>query len=784
MANSLIDIKNNKLILNTNIELDIELDTDIQIKVVSIIGKARTGKSSFLNCLISYWENDSKQVFQMSNTEKHCTNGIDIYYMKKQHILLLDFQGIWVENSSNDSKLLLLAYLMSDVIIFNEKQMLTNGTLAQFEPMLAFINDIKDKHDAFNPKLIFRVGDVSLHIDPTENMKQMLHPEDDQFMAIRECINDLFDDPYAIHTFILDRNEIALLNNSNFNELLKINENGFNTAIIKIEQYIACCSSNKTFKIFISDITKSIKNINENKKIDFKKLDVVKNLAKIEIGEWIEKLDKSIYAPLINDGTQIAYVKILDRKELLKITIKNLDKEFKSIPKTIRDDKIAQLKQDVEKVIELAENENRITADKLMLNLINNFLNIINTFNIELINLDINFDEWIKPFIVKLHIIHENSKHLYSVTLQNFKIWGDTQINLIKQSFETIVKNHIQLYTLYKIEAKNYLDIFRIIMTDDFNNVNTLTYNNLLLDYVNKYYTISINNDNIFISYKTSMEKFINENKQNFINYMNMYMKSKDIFYDSYTCYNYNYNTLNNKYDGIILRNIQVNIKHTQVNNGCNSHYKKFIEHYTQKITAFITSKECNYDNKIAKYRTNIMTKMGYIKIPEYIAEKNNNNNYSNILVNNNPNTKFYQIIYILYNLNSSYKFEHSGCMNVVTEEYYKANLEQVLLRTIKKLIDKYYLYDKEDKQFGGWIQVLNKLTKLELDGTKYNNCNIISLERSIILNCANNDYEKLILLDIFYHKLQKEFLKSNNKDYIAKTEYIDTSILTNINKL
>ena len=167
MALSLVDIKNNKLILNRNLETEHEcfvINSQTPIKVVSIIGKARTGKSSFLNCLISFWENDSKNVFQMSNTDKHCTNGIDMYYLQEKGILLLDFQGIWVENSSNDSKLLLLAYLMSDIIIFNETKMLTNGTLAQFEPMLAFINDIKGNNDAFNPKLIFRVGDVSLEI--------------------------------------------------------------------------------------------------------------------------------------------------------------------------------------------------------------------------------------------------------------------------------------------------------------------------------------------------------------------------------------------------------------------------------------------------------------------------------------------------------------------------------------------------------------------------------------------------------------------------------------------
>ena len=50
MAQSLIDIKNNKLILNSKVSFN---NTNKTIKVISIIGKARTGKSTFLNCLLT-----------------------------------------------------------------------------------------------------------------------------------------------------------------------------------------------------------------------------------------------------------------------------------------------------------------------------------------------------------------------------------------------------------------------------------------------------------------------------------------------------------------------------------------------------------------------------------------------------------------------------------------------------------------------------------------------------------------------------------------------------------
>jgi ABC-type lipoprotein export system ATPase subunit len=76
MASSLVDIEKGKLIYNT--ALNLKSHNDKPIKVVSIIGKARTGKSTFLNCLLTYWKSDSQHIFTMSDTGTQCTNGIDI----------------------------------------------------------------------------------------------------------------------------------------------------------------------------------------------------------------------------------------------------------------------------------------------------------------------------------------------------------------------------------------------------------------------------------------------------------------------------------------------------------------------------------------------------------------------------------------------------------------------------------------------------------------------------------------------------------------------------------
>ena len=140
---SLITIKSNKLYYNLKNTTE---DISAPVKVISVIGKARGGKSSFMNLLISKWSNVNTTIFKMGDNGDHCTNGVDYYYIKQLNIILLDFQGIYLGDSSQDSKLLLLAYLLSDVIIFNENKMLSNNTLSQFEPMLSFIQYIDTKH--------------------------------------------------------------------------------------------------------------------------------------------------------------------------------------------------------------------------------------------------------------------------------------------------------------------------------------------------------------------------------------------------------------------------------------------------------------------------------------------------------------------------------------------------------------------------------------------------------------------------------------------------------------
>jgi ABC-type thiamine transport system ATPase subunit len=59
---------------NINILSDIDLDNKY---IISIVGDARKGKSTFLNLIINYLTKENKEYFKMDDGLSHCTLGID-----------------------------------------------------------------------------------------------------------------------------------------------------------------------------------------------------------------------------------------------------------------------------------------------------------------------------------------------------------------------------------------------------------------------------------------------------------------------------------------------------------------------------------------------------------------------------------------------------------------------------------------------------------------------------------------------------------------------------------
>lgn len=310
----LIEIKNNKLILDT-----FDIPDNNEITVYSIVGTARTGKSTLLNCIGSYFLKNNVKIFNIDDTDEHCTIGIDMYYFEEEKIVLLDCQGLKLDDSSNDPKLLLIIYLISDCIIYNQRSILNNDIFETLQPLATFINYIENI--IYKPKLIFRILDSELKYEPKKLLEKTMSNKNDQYQNTREAMLSLFSSIDLCITNSLDRNEKKLLQQHKFFDFMLNDENNFMNSIKKILEYK---NEKKTFKQWYDLMNKFISSINSNKKIDFNKLDIYQICVEKEMLEFKLSINadnyKNFACGILNDD----YNKIVEPKIEYKDNIMNL----------------------------------------------------------------------------------------------------------------------------------------------------------------------------------------------------------------------------------------------------------------------------------------------------------------------------------------------------------------------------------------------------------------------------------------------------------------------------
>ena len=359
MSQPFVKIENKKLQLKA--KLDFAKLGDV--KVVSILGKARMGKSSFLNCIASYLAKDNKKIFSSMGGGEHITKGIDFYHIPEQNILLLDSQGLAHYDAQHDPILLLFVYLVSDVIIFNERMMLQNEALKLLEPVCAFLNFV-DVDDIIKPSLFFRISDCDLNpTDAEKNLNKIMAEYPDQYQSIRASITHLFQEPLRIvPTTSLDKAPKAFIDAGTFKPLLSDEENGFKSAIEAILATVTYPSKQKNQNI--ANLPRIIEQINNNQKIDISKLDVVQLTTYKEIRDWIDQQPKENYAPIIVDGTQKSFEEnVVPRQNKKKAILTAFSKRFKSVPDSVKESHHAKLAADLAEPITLAITESTRKAE-------------------------------------------------------------------------------------------------------------------------------------------------------------------------------------------------------------------------------------------------------------------------------------------------------------------------------------------------------------------------------------------------------------------------------------
>jgi hypothetical protein len=328
------------------------------IRIISILGKARMGKSTFLNSIV-YWlqgeQGEFTPPFATQDDDNHCTRGIDYYYSKSKSILLLDCQGLALEDSSHDPMLLLFTYLISDRIIFNERMMLQNEALKLMEPICAFMNYI-ETDDFEKPRLFFRISDSNnMSTDPAINLKKVMARYNDQYQSIRDSVAHLFQpDIGIIKTDMLDRKTKAAVQNGSYAELFEEEGLGFTKAV---ETLFADLPKGRPAKAWLKEVPKYVENINNNEKITIDKLDVVTLNAEREILTWRQdNIPSELLTPITVDGLQATYdLKVEPRKALKQKYLSAFTRRFKTIADSIKEPFYKKMNEDLSAPIKEAE---------------------------------------------------------------------------------------------------------------------------------------------------------------------------------------------------------------------------------------------------------------------------------------------------------------------------------------------------------------------------------------------------------------------------------------------
>lgn len=173
-------------------------------------------------------------------------------------------------------------------------------------------------------------------MNPQENLNKTLEKREDQYQNIRESIQELFSEVLCYKTETLERTEKKLLQNNKYCDFLSL-DNGFSEICENIINKLIDSEPRTTidFVLLINTISTLI---NENKKIDWNKLDITKQIAMNEILEWINNnIDQQYYLSFIVDGTQKQYEElVIPFKNYMDKILNEFDKRFINIAPKIK----------------------------------------------------------------------------------------------------------------------------------------------------------------------------------------------------------------------------------------------------------------------------------------------------------------------------------------------------------------------------------------------------------------------------------------------------------------
>lgn len=182
----LIDFTKKTFELNPE-ALEILRSISEEVIIVSIVGKARTGKSYLMNLLLNSSQNNKINGFEVASTINSCTRGIWLWSSPIQKansnakIIFIDSEGtnsVDISTKTYDSKIFALVVLISSIFIYNtvgnidEKSIGELALAAHLSTAIATNSKLDTEKTIMGlaPKFIWCLRDFTLDkVDPTTN---------------------------------------------------------------------------------------------------------------------------------------------------------------------------------------------------------------------------------------------------------------------------------------------------------------------------------------------------------------------------------------------------------------------------------------------------------------------------------------------------------------------------------------------------------------------------------------------------------------------------------------
>lgn len=334
---------------------------DQQFTVISIIGQARKGKSTFLNALLSSLLGMDVHVFKTSDGIETCTRGIHMLVYDKY--IFLDCHGLGDATSGSDARhdpaLLLLVYSLSNIIIHNVQSM-NNFTLKELEALTVFLSEFETSPVRINiPQLIFRVRDYDLTGSLTDLTRATLRCSGDQFDGLKNTIVRNFS---AINSFSTSTTseDIEWMRSGNFLGLLYNEKNQFKSTIKSILGLAE--SESMWLSVFQKTLFTMADKINTNK-INVGVLDVTEIYQQNIIIKYIDverKSKRHLWYPFVKTFQEDEHTTALTQRQAeTDVFLMTFSEEFDKLDRTLVESYIAKLKEEFDSVMMESDEQNK-----------------------------------------------------------------------------------------------------------------------------------------------------------------------------------------------------------------------------------------------------------------------------------------------------------------------------------------------------------------------------------------------------------------------------------------